>query len=127
MDSHIYCCSRCGEIFESKTDEELCASCRVVMQRSRAQTIIYEHTCERCGSKYKSKGKTARYCLDCPQEVQREKAKKWNERARTAPPPKKKAVKPPEEHRSIAEICKLAELNGITYGRAVALIEDGKL
>ncbi|MBQ1452749.1 MAG: hypothetical protein IIZ23_02150 [Ruminococcus sp.] len=42
MDNHIYCCNRCGTIFESETDEDHCESCRALSDTiiSFAQEMI---------------------------------------------------------------------------------------
>ena len=120
MDNHIYCCNRCGTIFESETDEDYCESCRALFRRSRPRTAVYLHECGVCGRKYRSKSKTpARpLCPDCKAAEQRMSAE------RLSPSPKKPA---PAPKLTIADIDSLARERGISYGRAVALMEDGKL
>ena len=114
MENHIYCCNRCGTIFESPVDEDYCESCRALFRRSRPRTAVYLHECGVCGRKYRSKSKTpARpLCPDCKAAEQREKAD------RLSPP--KRAARREQPAESIADICRLAALNGMTYGEYVA-------
>ena len=113
MENHIYCCNRCGTIFESERDEDFCESCRALFRRSRPRTSVYLHECELCGKKYRSKSKTpARtICPDCKAAEQRMKAD------RLSPPKILRRTQPAE---SISEICRQAELHGMTYGEFVA-------
>lgn len=114
MEKHIYCCDRCGTIFESETDEDYCESCRALFRRSRPRTAVYLHECEVCGRKYRSKSKTpARpLCPDCKAAEQHMNAE------RLSPP--KRAARRTQPAESIADICRLAELYGMTYGEYVA-------
>lgn len=114
MEKHIYCCNRCGAIFESETDEDHCESCRALFRRSRPRTAVYLHKCGVCGKKYRSKSKTpARpLCPDCKAAEQRMNAE------RLSPP--KRAARRTQPAESIADICRLAELYGMTYGEYVA-------
>ena len=114
MDNHIYCCNRCGTIFESPADEDYCESCRALFRRSRPRTAVYLHECGVCGRKYRSKSKTpARpLCPDCKAAEQRMNAE------RLSPP--KRAARRAQPAESIADICRLAELYGMTYGEYVA-------
>lgn len=126
MEKHIYCCNRCGTTFESETDEDYCGSCRALFRRSHPHTVAYEHTCKRCGRKYRSKSQTAKYCSDCRGRVQQEQIQRWSELNRSASA-KPNAHKSCSTYASIAEICKLAQAEGMTYGEYVAKKGSGRV
>jgi predicted nucleic acid-binding Zn-ribbon protein len=131
-DTWYYCCTRCGEIFESETEEQLCPSCREVMTKSakHREAVTFPKPCEICGETFAAKSPQARFCPACRVERRREQSKEWDSRnseirkakqleryytakARDKSLPAKPAV-------SIAERCRQAAEMGLTYGQYMA-------
>lgn len=117
---HIYCCDRCGGIFESATAEEFCESCRKSLSAPTARVLTYQHTCVRCGTAFASKASQGKYCSACRRIVSNEQKARWayeNEKTEQMP----QRTRPGKKgNASIAEIAKKAAEMGMSYGAYVA-------
>lgn len=120
-EGHIYCCERCGGIFESVKTEAFCEECRKSLSTPTARVLTYQHTCTRCGTEYVSKSATGKYCSVCRRIVANEQKARWayEQEAKYGKPepPKRKAKK---GNAGIAEIVKKATAMGLSYGEYVS-------
>lgn len=89
---HIYCCQRCGDIFESDTDENLCEPCRAMKAKSEkyaksAQKVVQAAKisviCADCGKLFVcyAANPTER-CTLCREKRAREKQKEYRRKER---------------------------------------------
>lgn len=76
-ETHVYCCDRCGEIFEDVEEQAFCEECRKALSQPAARVIVYEHTCIRCGKTYQSKAVHGKYCSSCRNIVHAEQKQQW--------------------------------------------------
>lgn len=87
------------------------------------------HNCARCGCEMRDKGSLL--CGTCRAVLRSERQHviRHNEQPQLGTPKKKREHKRKAEKKqlSVNEILRLAELNGISYGVAVARLKEGKL
>ena len=88
------------------------------------------HNCARCGCEMRDKGSLL--CGACRAVLRSERQQhviRHNEQPALGTPKKKRERKARAEAKqlNVNEVLKLAELNGISYGVAVARLKEGKL
>lgn len=123
-ETHIYCCDRCGTIFEDEGEQEFCADCRALLAKPTARVITYEHNCIRCGIAYRSKASQSKYCATCRGIVHNEQKRRWFDEnpGSTEPKPKKRLAR---GQASIIEDVKRAAALGMSYGVYKSKIREG--
>lgn len=115
FETHIYTCKRCGDLYEAATDEGFCGSCALTMKRSQQQKarLTRWYKCERCGEMFGSHSAfNAKYCPACRRPVQIERSRRSAEKRLKA----KLEARPD----GIANIVRLAALEGVSYGEYMA-------
>lgn len=117
MDKHIYCCQRCGDIFESDTDENFCEPCRAMKAKSEkhaksAQKVVQAAkisvTCVDCGTVFECRAATpTERCTVCRRKRAREKQKEYRrkERQEFSALLKNSGYKPPTETVFLCQLC----------------------
>lgn len=117
MDKHIYCCHRCGDIFESDTDEDFCEPCRAMKAKSAkysnsAQKVVQAAkimvTCVDCGTVFECRAATpTERCTVCRRKRAREKQKEYRrkEREEFSALLKSSGYKPPTETVFLCQLC----------------------
>ena len=114
---HVFCCERCGDIFEAETEQAFCKDGRKALAQPTARVTIYEHICTRCGKKYDSRKAQGKYCPDCRPIVCNQQKMEWaarNGKYDYEPAPKKRITKGNE---GITDIVKKAAALGMSYGQ----------
>lgn len=131
-DNWYYCCTRCGKIFESETEEQLCPSCREVMEKSakHCEAVIFQKPCEICGETFAAKSPQARFCPACGLKRKREQSRSWGEKnseyrkarqlERYYAEKAKSKSRPAKPAVSIEERCRQAAEMGLSYGQYMA-------
>lgn len=82
-DMHIYCCQRCGDIFESNKDERYCEPCRAFFNAKKAMAPpkMMDCTCQMCGKIFTgSIYNPPKFCAECKKERYRELQRTYNQR-----------------------------------------------
>ena len=82
-----------------------------------------ERNCAKCGNPFLAWSGNHRYCAECQREKKNARNSKFAELVYKCPRRDKGPTIPSKPSRSIEEILKIADKNGISYGKAVWLLE----
>lgn len=117
VEAHVYCCQRCGIIFEAEGTRNFCDSCQKALSASGARVVVYTHTCKSCLRKFDDRASQSKYCPKCKDIVASRQRNSWKAEYYKKPMPERKTV---HKSKDIAQIAKEAREKGMSYGRYVA-------